>query len=83
MMKKQTKQQRHKRLSRSKEDVKIRRLIEERRKRPKEERQRLTEVSKHMKAASGTKKNEKTARHPSNIPSQICKEKSAHHQDTE
>ena len=39
----------------SKEDVEIRRLMEERRSTPKEEKQRLKEVSKH-KNVSGTKK---------------------------
>ena len=43
----------------SKEDVEIRRLIEERRTTPKEEKQRLKEVSKHMKNASGTRKQRK------------------------
>ena len=42
----------------SKEDVEIRRLIEERRHTPKDEKQRLKEV---------TKKNEKTVCHPKNI----------------
>ena len=40
----------------SKEDVEIRRLVEERRNTPKEEKQRLKEVSKQRKNASGTKK---------------------------
>ena len=47
----------------SKEDMEIRRLIEERRETPKEEKQRLQEVSKHVQNVSGTK-NEKTAIHP-------------------
>ena len=44
-----------------KEDVEIRRLIEERRNTPKEEKQRLKEVSKCKKNVSETEKNEKTA----------------------
>ena len=44
-------------------DVEILRLIEERRKMPKEERQRLKELSKEIKNASEKKKNEKTSRH--------------------
>ena len=39
----------------SKEDVEIRRLIEERRNTPKEEKQRLKEVNKHIENVSGTK----------------------------
>ena len=49
----------------SKEDVEIRRLIKERRNTPKEEKQRLKEVSK-CKKSTRDKKNEKTARHPQN-----------------
>ena len=67
--------------------MEIRRLIEERRRNtPKEEKQRLKEVSKRIKKYQGQKKNEETARHPTNTrrlqmckehPSiQICKEKS-------
>ena len=49
----------------SEEDVEIRRLIEERRNTPKEEKQRLKEVSKYIrKCIRDKKKNEKTARHP-------------------
>ena len=72
----------------SKEDVEIRRLIEERRNTPKEEKQRLKEVSKYIKMYQ-RQKNEKTARdstktrrlqrgeeHPR---SQLCKKKSAHY----
>ena len=40
----------------SKEDAEIRRLIEERRTTPKEEKQRLKEVSKQKTNESGTKK---------------------------
>ena len=75
------------------EEMEIRRLIEERRNTPKEEKQRLKEVSKRKKMYQGQKKNEKTARHPTNTRrlqrgrehprNQICKEKSAHHQDKE
>ena len=43
----------------SKEDMEIRRLIEERRTTPKEEKQRLLEASKQTKYASGTKKKTK------------------------
>ena len=43
----------------SKEDVEIRRLIEERRTTPKEEKQRLKEVSKQIKKSSGTRKERK------------------------
>ena len=43
-----------------KEDLEIRRLIEERRTTPKEEKQRLKAVSKQLKNASGTENNEKT-----------------------
>ena len=78
----------------SKEDVGIRRLIEERRNTPKEEKQRLKEVRKCFKKRIRDKrKNEKTARHPTNTRrfqrskehprNQICKAKSAHHQDKE
>ena len=42
----------------SKGDVEIRRLIEERRSTPEEEKQRLKEVSKCIKNVSDTKKNE-------------------------
>ena len=55
-MKKQTKQQQQNRLRRSKKEVEIRRLIEERRNTPKEEKQRLKEVSKRIKNTSATKK---------------------------
>ena len=51
----------------SKEDVEIRRLIEERRTTPKEEKQRLKEVSKQIeKMHQGQKKNEKTGRDSTN-----------------
>ena len=52
----------------SKEDVEIRRLIEETRNTPEEEKQRLKEVSKCINDVSKTtkKKNEKTTRHPTN-----------------
>ena len=49
-----------------KEDVEFQRLIEERRSTPKEEKQRLKEVSKCIKMYQKQKKNEKTARHPKN-----------------
>ena len=55
-MKKQARQQQQNRLRRSKEDVEIRRLIEEKRNTPKEEKQRLKEVSKCIKNVSETKK---------------------------
>ena len=68
----------------SKEDVEIRRLIEERRNTPKEEKQRMKEVSKRREMYQGQKKNEKTVRHPTNtgrlprgkkhLRNQICKE---------
>ena len=44
-------------------DVEILRLIEERRSMPKEEKQRLKDLSKNIKNVSEKKKNEKTARH--------------------
>ena len=51
----------------SKEDVEIRRLIEERRSTPKEEKQRLKKGANAIKNVSETKKkNENTARHPKN-----------------
>ena len=43
-------------------DMEIRRLIEERRTTPEEGKQRLKDVSKQIKNASGTKKNEETGR---------------------
>ena len=46
-------------------DAEILRLIEERRSTPKEEKQRLKDLSKRIKNAS-EKKNEETARHPKN-----------------
>ena len=49
----------------SKKKVEIRRLIEERRSTPKDEKQRLKEVSKCNKKYQ-RQKNEKTARHPKN-----------------
>ena len=53
----------------SEEDVEIRRLIEERRTTPKEEKQRLKEVSKQFKKCiKDKKKNEKTGRDSKNIP---------------
>ena len=78
----------------SKDDVEIRRLIEQRRNTPKEEKQRLKEVSKRIKKCIRDKKRMKRQQdiqriledfkggkeHPRN---QICKEKSAHHQDKE
>ena len=45
-------------------DAEILRLIEERRSTPKEEKQRLKDLSKRIKNASEKKKNEETARHP-------------------
>ena len=50
----------------SKEDVEIRRLIEERRSTPKEEKLRLKKVSKCRKMCQRQERNEKTARHPKN-----------------
>ena len=47
-------------------DAEILRLIEERRSIPKGEKQRLKDLSKHIKNASEKKKNEETARHPKN-----------------
>ena len=47
-------------------DDEILRLIEERRSMPKEEKQRLKDLSKNIKNASEKKKNEKTARHGKN-----------------
>ena len=47
-------------------DAEILRLIEERRSTPKEEKQRLKDLSKRIKNASEKKKNEETARHPKN-----------------
>ena len=44
-------------------DAEILRLIEERRSMPKEEKQRLKDLSKNIKNVSEKKKNEKTARH--------------------
>ena len=44
-------------------DAEILRLIEERRSMPKEEKQRLKDLSKSIKNASEKKKNEETARH--------------------
>ena len=44
-------------------DAEILRLIEERRSMPKEEKQRLKDLSKNIKKVSEKKKNEKTARH--------------------
>ena len=44
-------------------DAEIWRLIEERRSIPKEEKQRLKDLSKSIKNASEKKKNEETARH--------------------
>ena len=44
-------------------DAEILRLIEERRSMPKEEKQRLKDLSKSIKNASERKKNEETARH--------------------
>ena len=74
----------------SKEDV--RRLIEERRNTPKEDKQRRKGVSKCVKMYL-RQKHEKTARYPKNIRrlqrckehprNQFCKEKSSHHQDKE
>ena len=46
-------------------DAEILRLIEERRSTPKEEKQRLKDLSKRIKNAS-ERKNEETARHPKN-----------------
>ena len=74
--------------------MEIQRLIEERRSTPKEEKQRLKEVSKCIKNVSETnkmKRQQDTRRifedfrgvrneHPRN---QICKEESAHHKDKE
>ena len=51
----------------SKEDVEIRRVIEERRTTPKEEKQRLNEVSKHIKNVSGTRKERKDGKNSANI----------------
>ena len=48
------------------EDAEILRLIEERRSTPKEEKQRLKDLSKCIKNASEKKKNEETTRHPKN-----------------
>ena len=48
------------------EDAEILRLIEERRSTPKEEKQRLKEVSKCLKNVSETKKNEKANGYPKN-----------------
>ena len=86
-VKKQARQQQQKRLK------EIRRLIEEKRRTPKEEKQRLKEVSKCKKKSIRDKKNETTARHPKNTRrvqrckkhrwNQICKEESAHHKDKE
>ena len=47
-------------------DVEILRLIEERRSTPKEEKQRLKDLSKRIKNAPEKKKDEETARHPKN-----------------
>ena len=48
-------------------DAEILRLVEERRSTPKEEKQRLTELSKCIKNVSEKKKkNEETTRHPKN-----------------
>ena len=47
-------------------DAEILRLIEERRSTPKEDKQRLKDLSKCIKNASEKKKNEETARHPKN-----------------
>ena len=47
-------------------DAEILRLIEERRSTPKEEKQRLKDLSKSIKNASEKKKNEETARHSKN-----------------
>ena len=44
-------------------DAEILRLIEERRSMPKEEKQRLKDLSKNIKKCIREKKNEKTARH--------------------
>ena len=44
-------------------DAEILRLIEERRSMPKEEKQRLKDLSKNIKNVSEKKKNEKTTRH--------------------
>ena len=48
------------------QDAEILRLIEERRSTPKEEKQRLKDLSKCIENASEKKKNEETARHPKN-----------------
>ena len=47
-------------------DAQILRLIEERRSTPKEEKQRLKDLSKRIKNCIREKKNEETARHPKN-----------------
>ena len=52
----------------SKEDVEIRRFIEERRTTPIEEKQRLKEVNKQKKKHQGQKKIEKTGRDSTNTP---------------
>ena len=96
MMKKQTKQQQQKRLRTEeiKEDVEIRRLIEERRNTPKEEKQQLKEVSTCInKCIRDKKKNEKATGHPTNTRrlqtckehprNQIFNEKSVHHLNKE
>ena len=70
-------------------DVEVMRLIEERRKMPIEERQRLKELSKEIKNASEKKKNEKTIktlrihRCPKYPENQNSKEESPHHKDKE
>ena len=71
----------------------ILRLIEERRSTPKEEKQRLKEVSKSTKMYQRQKKNEKANGYPKNSRklqrcqqhprNQICKEESAHYKDEE
>ena len=63
---KQARQQQPERLKRHQKDVEIRKLIEERRSTPKEEKRRQKEVSKCLKNVSETKKIETTARHPKN-----------------
>ena len=47
-------------------DVEILRLIEERRSTPKEEKQRLKDLSKRIKKCTREKKDEETERHPKN-----------------
>ena len=74
-------------------DAEILRLIEERRSMPKEEKQRLKDLSKNLKNVSEKKKNEKTARHwknpwrvqrcPKYPENQNSKEESSHHKNKE